>query len=238
MADPLDELAARGREAEKRARRARDDTRTKEAREREERALLSATPLGVLRSYLGGLGVTGIALAIGCVFLVYPSIADHPSPDAAAIIELIAGLLLPVPAVLIARRVALVAGRAAHPRVLAWARSLPFHVEGLNAVLAATPERTLLVTVTFVGPADLERAAQAVTGLGRRHLAAQPDRERLRIVQGHLGFDDDAGAQAPTTNYPVVRALRWLVPHLLEPLHASEPIRSIELSLTSENLSG
>lgn len=218
----VDNLARRGQET--RANERKRQLREVGADERRalRRAWAGSTPFGVLYAPLGGFLVAGATFAVSLLAGLWLALGSGLNVN--GVIVAIVPFALSTATVVGGRWLALRIGARAYPKVLAWSRSLPFMLVGLDTVLVQDPKASVSVDVRFLKRVDLEKLADAVRGLKRRHLEARVGVGALEITQGHLGIDDDMGANEPGYNYPVLRFVRWLMKEFLIPLHASTPI--------------
>jgi hypothetical protein len=223
-----DELAKRGQEIEQ-AREARAaDTRATDGVNATRLAALSTTGLGFLRFYLGGFLVAmGTLLLVGWL-VTLPAFGDPQMPRIEYALRLFAPFVAAPLVVLIARAIALEAGKSSLAGVLAWFAALPFPVIGLDRFLRTEPAKTFTAMIRPAGQADLARIASAVTGYGNRRISATSTDGAIRLVFDVASHGDDV-PMAPATNYRGVRLLQGVIGGVLREVHAETPIASLEL---------
>ncbi len=191
----------------------------------------STTRLGWLTTYTGGLTIVLGSLFGWGAILIAPAFRGTGRGTAGEDwLRIVAPFVLAVVDLVVLRFAVDRWGRVTYPRVLGWARGLPFPIENLEAMLGASPPTVGVVTLRFEGAAELERVAAAVTGLDRRWVTAQVHGDTVVVSHGCLGVRDGAGPQAADTNYSYLAFVRWLVDRLLLTLHASTPIASVAVA--------
>ena len=229
MAD-LEELAARG----KRRKRADVDAsvrkRIADDRRDVERAECGATPLGILRTYVGGLGVAMTTLLASGFLVIPPAVRAVDPSGLEIVVRMLAPIAIATGAVLAARRFAAERGRTAYDEATAWVAALPFELDGFEALMRSDPNKFVIFTVHTRERASLDAIATAALGLDS-HITGAAERNGTLVMSWWVA--KHAGAAGPATNYPAFVAVRRTIDELLVPLHAREPIARVEIEYAS-----
>ncbi len=226
----LEELAAKGQQAQREQAHRREELALRADEERGraelERERMASTPLAFLASGTAAV-IIALAVAIGA-----SNLAEHTrwlplgtwgssrrEPLRATFVITIG--VLPGLAVLVTQLIVWLHSRLAHPALIQWARTLPFAVRELFALLGGE-WRSAQASVHFLNASaeDAELAASAATGAGFPAKAVDGVVE-IQLPPSPWNSDDNGG---------FVRAFRRLVNVVLLPVHQRSPIGEVRFS--------